>query len=162
MLQNQGFELIEPRSNRPFSIHQPESAWVVENGSLDLFLVDEVDGELSGARHPMFRMERGSVIFGLAETAGDAVLAAVPTPGTQLFHMPKNRLKSLLADTTAAGELLALLEEWVARLTACASLSQVPQLYEELIPGEMHETAEESRPIMPVKGVVWLEHQRGS
>lgn len=162
MLQNRGIELIEPRSNRPFSIHQPDSAWVVECGSLDLFLVDEVDGEFSGARHPMFRMERGSVIFGLAETAGDAVLAAVPTPETQLFHMPKNRLKSLLADTNAAGELLALLEEWVARLTACASLSQVPQLYEELIPGEVHETAEESRPIMPVKGVVWVEHQRGS
>ncbi len=135
---------------------------MVESGSLDLFLVDEMDGELSGARHTMFRMERGAVIFGLAEMAGDAVLAAVPTPGTQLFQMPKNRLKSLLADTNVVGELPALLEEWVARLTACASFSQVPQLYEELTPGEMHETAEESRPIMPVKGVVWVQHQSGS
>lgn len=162
ILKNQGVEVFEPRPNRPFSIHRPDSAWVIHSGNLDLFLVDVADGEPISARHSLFRVEQGSAVFGMCQTAVGSIVVAVATPGTQLSFLTQEHLRGFIADSSRTSDALALLDEWILRLAASAAVTAVPGLYTGLHPGETHETVDNSKPIMPVSGVLWIEHLCGS
>ena len=162
MLSRQPGEVFEPRSNRPFSIHRPESVWLVRSGNLDLFLVNVADGEPISARYPLFRVEEGSAVFGMRETALGSIVVAVATPSTQLLILKQDDLSSRIENSAHYADVPGLLEDWILRLGANASATAPPRLYADLKPGETHETDEDAKPILPVSGVVWIQHLYGS
>jgi len=159
-LKNQSGEVFEPRPNRPFSIHQPDSAWLVHSGSLDLFLVDVVDGEPIGARYPLLRIKEGSAVFGMCQTAHGSIVVAVATPGTQLSVLTQDRLRNVGSAHSTNG--LALLDDWILRLASGAAVTSPPRHYTDLQPSKIHEAMDSSKPILPMNGVLWIEHLCGS
>jgi NHLM bacteriocin system ABC transporter ATP-binding protein len=162
MLTKQAGEIFEPQSNRPFSIHQPNRAWLVRSGKLDLFLVSVVDGEFSGARFPLFRVEEGSAVFGMNEMALGAVVVAVATPGTQLLVLEQAYLNVERDGSSAPWEIPALLEDWILQIGACASAAATPRRYGHLQAGKTHTTDQDANPVFPTTGVMWIQHLVGS
>jgi NHLM bacteriocin system ABC transporter ATP-binding protein len=162
MLKNQSGEVFEPRSNQPFSIHRSDSAWLVHSGNLDLFLVDVADGEPAGARHPLLRVREGSAVFGMCKTALGSIVVAVATPGTQLSILTQDRLCNSIAGSAHTTEGLELLDDWISQLAASAALVAPPRHYAGLEPGQLHEAVNDAKPILPMRGVLWIEHLCGS
>lgn len=160
ILKNQACDVFEAPSNRPFSIHQPDSAWLVHSGNLDLFLVDVTDGEPAGARYPLFRVGAGSAVFGMRKTGLGSIVMAVATPGTQLSILTQGLLLSTGGSTHTTGNL-ALVDNWILQVAASAAAAAPPLDYAGLQPGQIHDIAE-SKPIFPVSGVLWIEHLCGS
>jgi ATP-binding cassette subfamily C protein len=159
-LKNQSGEVFEPRSNRPFSIHQPDTAWLVHTGSLDLFLVDVVDGEPMGARYPLLRVEEGFAVFGMGQRAVGPIVVAVATPGTQLSISPQHHLRDVRSQCTSNG--FTLLDDWIVRLATSAATVAPPRHYVDLQPGQIHDVVNGSKPILSMNGVVWIQHLSGS
>jgi NHLM bacteriocin system ABC transporter ATP-binding protein len=161
-LRNQTGELFEPRSNRPFSIHLPDSVWLVHSGNLDLFLVDVADGEPAGARYPLLRVGEGCAVFGMCNTAFGSVVVAVPTPGTQLSILSLNQLRASVASSAPCSNGFALLDDWILRLATSAAVGAPPRHYAGLQPGQIHDSMEDSKPVLPASGVLWIKHLCGS
>jgi len=162
ILDKQPGEVFEPRSNRPFSIHQPNCVWLVRSGTLDLFLVSAVDGECSSARFPLFRVEEGSAVFGMPEMALGAMVVAVATPGTRLLVLGQEYLGKQRDGSPHFVDVPVLLEDWILRVGASASTVAAPRLYAGLQAGETPTTDHDAKPIFPMSGVVWIEHRGGS
>ena len=156
--------LIEPPSNRPFSIHAPDSVWVVHAGKLDLFLVRSANGEFAGARHHIIRIEQGHAVFGMDPFDHcEAVIVASATPGTQLLCLPGSHFRELTRslDPAVAADASSLLEDWISCLAVVAAGAPPPKFFIELKAGAILEVPDETKPIMPAHGVIWIEHLRG-
>ena len=153
--------LMEPRPNQPFSIHSPEAVWFVHSGNVDLFLIDTVNGKPVSARYPLLRVEQGHAIFGICPRNGACVMA-VATPGTQLRCLTQDDLRSRTSDSTHGLDSIALVEDWILGLAATSALTAIPKLFSSLEPGNILEVSDNPKPILPVAGIVWVEHLQGS
>ncbi len=157
--------LLEPQPNHPFSIHAPDSIWILRSGKLDLFLVHAAIGELAGARHHVLRIEQGHAVFGMFPLEkSETAIVATATPGTQLLCFSQSRLRALAGrlDPEIGVDALTLLEDWILSLGAAASAAAPPKLFTELEAGASLEVTTEPKPIMPVKGILWVEHIQGT
>jgi ATP-binding cassette subfamily C protein len=157
--------LMEPRSNQPFSIHAPGAVWIVRSGKLDLFMVETSNGEPAGARHHVLRVEEGQAVFGMElipqiETA----IVATATPGTQLLYLPQAGFRDLAHRPTpeASADPIGLLEEWIENLGRAVSTAAPPKFFIELQAGEVLDVGGEQKPVMPTKGILWIEHSQGT
>src|SRR5256885_2254959 len=65
---------------------------------VDLFAVSLVDGKIDGARHHLFRVEKGEIILDLPATAhhpiGRAQVIAVGGPGAEVLILPRRQIES--------------------------------------------------------------------
>ena len=158
-------KLLEPQPNHPFSIHATESVWFVRSGKLDIFIVHAARGILAGARHHVLRVEQGHAVFGMCPVErSETAIVATATPGTQLLCVPQAHLRAL-AHTLDPGislDALTLLEDWILRLAAVASAAAPPKFVTECEAGAILEVPAEPKPIMPVKGILWVEHIQGA
>src|ERR1700720_2281795 len=85
-----------PASNSPFSLRDAGSVWIVERGKLDLFLVSGLNGQPTGARYPVMRVEEGEAVFGFGQTvAVNAQLIASAFPDTKLLRVPSSGFREL-------------------------------------------------------------------
>ncbi len=154
------------KPNQPFSIHVPDSVWLVESGKLDLFLVRSENGELAGARHHFVRVDEGRAVFGMASGGRDGtVIVATATPGTRLLCVSRDDL-SKLGQSLASEKVsdpLRLLEDWVETLgSAAASTAISPKYFTELEADSILEVTDPPKPIVPARGILWVEHLRGA
>ncbi len=165
ILSDDSSKVLEPRPNQPFSIHAPGSVWIVRSGKLDLFMAHATGGEFDGARHHILRVEQGHAVFGMASIEkSEASIAATATPGTKLLFLSQERLRELgrSPDPQIDADPLGLLEDWIATVSAAASIVAPPKSFVELKEGAALEAGDEPRPAMPTKGILWIEHLRGS
>lgn len=165
-LPDESSRLLEPEPNHPFSIHVPESVWIVKSGKLDLFLVRSVDGKLASARHHFLRVEQGSAVFGI--TSGgrrENTIVATATPDTRLLCVSRDDLseRGQSLNPEIASDLLSLLEGWIVNLgSAAASTAAMPKYFAELEADSILDVADPPKPIVPAKGILWVEHLRGT
>jgi NHLM bacteriocin system ABC transporter ATP-binding protein len=160
-----GGRLLEPQPNHPFSIQAPESVWIVRSGKLDIFMVHSANGELAGARHHVLRVEQGHAVFGMCPVElSETAIVATATPGTQLLCFSQSGLRALTCppDPEISADALTLLEDWIFSLGAAASAAAPPRIFIEFEPGAILEATSEPKPILPVKGILWLEHVQGA
>jgi NHLM bacteriocin system ABC transporter ATP-binding protein len=163
---NKSNTLLEPQPNRPFSIGIQDAVWIVQSGKLDLFLVHSANGEPAGARYHFLRVEQGQAVFAMCpDQRSETIIVATATPGTQLLCMSRETLQSLpqLLDSGNNPDSLSLLEDWIVGLGAAAvSGAPAPKLFSELESGAILDVTDEVKPILPIKGVLWVEHLQGS
>lgn len=143
-----------------FLIHDPEKVWLVEKGSVDLFLVRAENGEPAGARRHVMRVEAGKAICGFAATEGDQQLLACLAPETRLVETSQARLREMASSADSAGAV-ELLEEWITSFAAASSGQVPPKVSAALEPGKETSTVKESKPVFPREGVVWVKHLEG-
>lgn len=165
ILPDDSYRMFEPQPNNPFSIHATESIWFVRSGKLDIFIVHAASGILAGARHHVMRVEKRQAVFGIRPIEGsETAIVATATPGTQLLCVPLTHLRTLAPtlDPEISLDALTLLEDWILRLTAASSAAAPPNFFTECTTGTILEMPAEPKPVMPGKGILWVEHIHGA
>ena len=127
-------EAIVSAGNRPIGLDDPQIAYFVERGSLDVFLTEYEDDHTTSSFKHIVRVNAGRLVFGVG---GDSLIAvAKGLPGCQLRRV---RLDSLLRDDI--GEALAAqVDAWLAAFAAAVAADIEPRPHprsDQLIsPGE--------------------------
>ena len=105
--------------NRPVRFDDPDSAWFIERGTVDLFLVEFADGVEQAAPQHLLRRESGRLLPGVTPDGRDdddkgttLSLVAKGLPGTLLRRLPA----SLLSEVHPA-ELAEQTDTWLTDIT---------------------------------------------
>ena len=101
--------------NLPVDIGDPEFAWFIESGAVDLFLVERQDGVEQSAPQHMLRAEAGRLLPGTAPQDEGTSLEVVAKglPGTLLRRLPASRLDAVLRP-----ELVEQVDAWLVDISA--------------------------------------------
>lgn len=145
----------------PFLIHDPEKLWLVESGSVDLFLV-QTEGEVPmGARHHVLRVKQGKAIFGTTTPSSTSMrLLAAPTPDSCVLEFSRARLQDLSTSPAGKKHATQLLEDWITNFSRAATGDVLPKLFEFLEPGRPP-VLKEAKAVLPREGVVWVQLLEG-
>ena len=108
--------------NRPVAPDDPDSVWFIEQGTVNLFLVEFKDGVEQAAPQHMMRRETGGLLLGVApdEQDGDdgttLSLVAKGLPGTVLRRLPASKLSEV-----DPAELAEQVDTWLTEITDALS-----------------------------------------
>ncbi|MFZ5642328.1 MAG: NHLP bacteriocin export ABC transporter permease/ATPase subunit [Bacillota bacterium] len=146
-------------NNTSFLLDNPENIWLVCEGGVSVFSVPVAGGEAVGQRVHLFDVEAGQAMFGLGPCDGQKLgLLAVCNPDTRILRMEKSRFGEI---AKSRGELPgALLESWVAGLSAGICRDMPPKKYEILRAGQEVTVWEECF-LKPEEKVLWVKSKAG-
>ena len=105
-------------ANAPVSLSDPTVAWFVEDGAIDVFLVELSGEKVSSSFKHVLRAPAGRLLFSFPadESEDDAAMAAIGK------GLPGCRLRMLMVDTLLSGgvvdEVAEQLDEWVRDVLA--------------------------------------------
>ena len=146
-------EAVASAGNRPIGLDDPQIAYFVERGSLDVFLTEYEDGHTTSSFKHVLRAGPNRLVFGVG---GDSLIAvAKGLPGCQLRRV---RLESLLRDDIGEA-LVAQVDAWLAAFAAAVAADIAPRPHPHadrlLSPGERLD-AEAGYALIARKEVIWI------
>ncbi len=110
-------EPIAAAGNRPIRLDDPQRAWFVEQGELDVFLVEYRDGEpASGLKH-LLRAGRGCLAFCVGEWGGQLGTIAKGVPGSRVRQIRLEDLRGIGIDDALAAQV----DIWLSKFAAAVS-----------------------------------------
>ena len=104
--------------NLPVKLDDPDSVWFIDQGAVNLFLVEFKDGVEQAAPQHLLRRESGRLLLGAApderddEEATTLSLIAKGSPGTLLKRLPANLLSEI-----HPAELAEQIDTWLTAMT---------------------------------------------
>ncbi len=111
-------ESVPCAGNLPLKLDDPDSVWFIDQGAVNLFLVESKDGVEQAAPQHLMRRQSGSLLPGVAPDQRDhdedttLSLIAKGSPGTLLKRLPA----SLLSEAHPA-ELAEQIDTWLTAMT---------------------------------------------
>ena len=151
--------LVPCAGNLPLDMGDPSVAWFVEEGAVDLFLVESRDGVAQSAAQHMLRAESGRLLTGAAPHTEQSTLSLIAKglPGTMLRRLPVASLAAI-----GSAELAAHVDAWVTDVSAVLSrdVGSSPRAEIFIEPGEA--PAGGSGTIAARRGVVWVSVAKGT
>ena len=139
--------------NLPVDIGDPEFAWFIESGAVDLFLVERQDGVEQSAPQHMLRAESGRLLPGTAPQDEVTSLGVIAKglPGTVLRRIPASRL-----GTVRRSELAEQVDAWLVDISEMLvrDVTHQPRADALLEPGDAPTTR--SGTLAARRGVVWV------
>ncbi|MDE0031655.1 MAG: ATP-binding cassette domain-containing protein [Deltaproteobacteria bacterium] len=145
-------------ANLPVDLNDPGSVWFIDEGVVDLFLVEFRDGVEQAAPQHLLRCESGRLLWGVApdeqdDHRKDTTLRVIAKglPGTLLKRLPA----SLLSDVHPA-ELAAQTDTWLTAVTDTLSrlVSHLPRATALAEPGVTQTLGPCTLSVR--RGVVWV------
>ena len=113
-------EAVASAGNRPIGLDDPQIAYFVERGSLDVFLTEYEDDHTTSSFKHVLRVGPNRMVFGVG---GDSLIAvAKGLPGCQLRRV---RLESLLRDDIGEA-LVTQVDAWIAAFAAAVAADIEP------------------------------------
>lgn len=162
--------LINVEGRQPIPLTDPQTAWVVYTGRLDVFAVPLEQGKIAGVRRHLLRAEAGQVVLGLgaeSESPADGepnsqpvAFLAVGGPETRIVQVPRARLEELAQEPEFSAHVIRMLEGWVQGLAQALAVNLPPKESYQVQPGDA--TLEAHRPARALRGVIWVEPQGGN
>jgi NHLM bacteriocin system ABC transporter ATP-binding protein len=152
------------RPQHPLPIHDPESVWIVESGTADLFYVPLSDGLPAGPRRHVLRAHAGQAVFGFPQESAEGVTSGLllsPAPDAQLRRTELKYLKDPApgGSIRATGE--ALLCGWIHAISEAVAPDLPPQGYHRAEPGGTVRLPV-GKNALCLRGVVWIRHTKGT
>ena len=173
--------LIRAGSNSPVLLTDPQAAWVVYTGRIDVFLVPVEAGpdgggagRVVGTRQHLFRAQVGQAVLGVghaelrqmdASTTGTApsprvALMAVGDSGTQLLRVKRSTLAKFAQDPTFADQVISIIDGWVTGLSTSLARQSPPPDITVIEPGaEISLGAGQTA--HPNRNILWVKHLQG-
>ncbi|WP_428278457.1 ATP-binding cassette domain-containing protein [Candidatus Palauibacter sp.] len=157
-------ESVPCAGNLPVKLDDPYTAWFIDQGAVNLFLVEFRDGVEQAAPQHLLRRESGQLLPGVApdgprdEEDTTLSLIAKGSPGTVLIRLPA----SVLSEADPA-ELAEQTDTWLTAITDTLSrfASRLPRPTALATPGPMRTPAPCTLSVQ--RGVVWVsEPPRGT
>jgi ATP-binding cassette subfamily C protein len=142
-------------------VRSNESAWYVERGSVDVFLVADGGDKPAGARQYLFSVGAGQILaFPPIGAGSPEVLAVAPAPDTQYHVMGRAALLAALAAAPFGVTVTALLDQLVANIGAGLQ-RYVPPDSLTLRAGDRHAAATGGLMLAPETHGLWVELEQG-
>jgi ATP-binding cassette subfamily C protein len=163
-LRYRGGRLLNVEGNKPILLNDPESAWVVYSGTIDLFSVPVEGDTVVGTRTHLFRSDAGQLLLGIDGSAGesDVSLLVSGTPGTRILQLQRSKLLEMAENIEYESLIVSMLNDWVTALSLAVFNEILPKDYLLLEPGhELELNGGDPTTITPRKKVVWLYLNQG-
>ncbi|WP_159995563.1 NHLP bacteriocin export ABC transporter permease/ATPase subunit [Roseomonas sp. 18066] len=129
-------DAVAVAGNRPLLLDRADSAWLVLEGEVDLFLVPLEDGRPAGLRQHLFAIPAGGLLFGLdgSDLPAPVGLLAVGQVGSVVAELPVAALRAL----PDLPPLAAPVEAWARGLSLAMArpIAPRPRLVGQFRPGE--------------------------
>ena len=144
--------------NLPIQLDDPDSVWFIDEGAVDLFLVEFKDGVEQTAPQHLLRAESGRILPGIAPDEDDTTLSLIAKglPGTLLKRLPA----AVLSEVNPA-ELAAQADTWLTgvadTLSRYATYRPRPNALAE--PGRTRTLGPGTLSVR--RGVVWVSQPPG-
>ena len=151
--------------NTPFLLNDPESVWLIQSGTVEIFSVRVLEGQPSGSRYHFITSTTGDLLFGMdLEKYGQGLgLLAVGVVGTQVIQFPMAMFRQMAAAPELADEISPLIEKWVGGLSYAITKNVYPKpRVEVLIEPDSKVKLQDGKSARSKKGLVWLQYLEGS
>jgi len=145
--------------NTPVLLTDASSVWFVESGSVDVFSIRLSAGQPVGARAHFCSVPAGQLFFGI-EPAPDRALLAVGVVNTRLRRLPLAWWRELAGDPRHGAAVAALLDVWIASVSAGVTQDISPRTDLMLRPTSDLELARGTS-FRSRRGVLWLAVNKG-
>ncbi len=154
-----------PEGNRrQFLVNDPQSAWLVRNGFVDIFAMDAGDGQPDGVPRHLVRLQENDAFFGLDLTSSRMVLVAAKPPSAVVERKTLHEIIPSAGPHRVdydEGEGIAFLERWTSvLLTPIAALAE-SQLVQRMTPEDLICAEEQDTAVAASAGMLWAELERG-
>ena len=154
-------KLITLSGNEPFLLSGSDQVWLIYRGTVDIFGVQLVDGQPSGARYHLFRAQANQLLMGIDLEDQSVGLLASCTPETQVLRFSRERLKQQMEKPEHVPIIFHMVEAWIKALSSGITVPVKPKTYLPLEAGqevnlEAHQIARTAREL------VWVRHAAGS
>lgn len=151
-------EMIPCAGNSPVRLDDPNTFWVVVSGSVNVFLVELIDGVEQSKRQQLMRRDSGQILLPVAVKEADEKkdqsqfnVISKGMPGTFLKRMPIERLEDIQPE-----ELAATIDSWISQITnALSRFVDFPPRPTALAEPEM-ESDFDPCTLSTRRGVVWV------
>lgn len=154
-------ESVAVAGNRPIRLDDPEVAWYVEEGALDVFLVEHADGRAVSSSKHLLRAGEDRLVFGVGAKGPPLMVVAKGLPDTSLYRVAISALAEH-ADEELAGQV----DEWLTEFASAVATQIEPRpppdvLVDPATPGETLEAEAASVCSARRGGVVWVTNTGG-
>jgi NHLM bacteriocin system ABC transporter ATP-binding protein len=152
------------RMNEAFLIGDPDHLWYITSGQIELFVVQTHGDEFVGARTHFATFNPGSIILGMdfglhGQSSG---FLATSSDRTQIYKIPRNRLRSLARErdyTLGIGELINC---WLQAISASVARDVRPRPKpDEILSGGKEVRLARGGVARAKKGIVWIQVMKG-
>jgi ATP-binding cassette subfamily C protein len=152
--------VVAASGNKPVLLHDPELAWVVFSGYVEVFAVRVEDGQPVGPRRHLFRASAGEALFGMDLRGAQLGLLAIGATDTQLLRTRRTALARLVETPEFAPLIGRLVESWVKGLSASLAGDFPPRQFEVLEAGQARALSRSG--VVRSRGcVLWVRHEEG-
>lgn len=156
-------QLIQVEGNRPLLLNDPDSAWIVYSGTVDVFSVPVQADEVVGTRTHLFRSDTGQLLLGINDVDDRGVSLLVSgTPNTRVLKLKRTKLIELAEDPEYEGLIISMINDWITSVSMGVFNKLLPKEYTLVEPDQQHLLhVDELTTVTPKKGVVWLNIREG-
>ncbi|HEX6506168.1 MAG TPA: NHLP bacteriocin export ABC transporter permease/ATPase subunit [Chloroflexota bacterium] len=155
--------LLPLEGNRVLVLDDPDSAYAVFMGTVDIFSVRTEEGEVISPRRHVARLDPGQMFFGMGRDA-DAVemrLLASGVVETRVLRVPQAALRELAQEPEFADYVAATLDRWVTALSASIAMAIPPREPVQLEAKQRIEL-QPGQVVLPKEGVLWVRQTGGN
>ena len=136
----------ELTARSPLLLDDPGRGWRVVSGVVDVFVVELVDGEAGGRRHPLGTVGPDGALFGLRTQAGGLALLAIGRSGARVEPLDEVKLE--------ASERAGIAERWVEMLAATTPTAD--DRANVLLRAGQSVAVEEGATVTSLRGTAWI------
>ncbi len=150
-------EAIPCTGNQPLRIADPDMAWIVESGAVDVFGVEFSDGQTASAFKHMVRVPLGHLMFGYSGDHDTGLgLIAKGFPGTTVRPIPISELLNGLTDEVGQTVLVEQIDSWILKFAEAVArdIDPKPRPDHLLAPGSRIAA---SGTVSARHGILWLD-----
>lgn len=153
---------LEGGGNHPMTLDDPESAYLVQSGKMDIFAVPTSSSMGTRTRTHLLRVGKGHVLFGVDCNAPGVgmELVGVGVPGTKLRRLELSRLQQLAIEPALSRSIKMLVERWLTTLLAVPLGRLIPKDTRVLEPGK-EIVVNQGQKVVSRKGWLWVKHLDG-
>ena len=146
--------IVPCAGNQPLDMSDPSSAWFVEEGAVDLFLVEHRGGVRLAAPEHVVHAGRGRLVPGVAPQSDGTTLSLIAKglPGTFLRRIPLARLAE-----TGHRELATLVDAWITDLSALLSRDVEDRPRADILVEAGQAAPDGVGTVSARRGVAWVE-----
>jgi ATP-binding cassette subfamily C protein len=147
-------DLLTLNGSEPFLL-KSGSAWIVYNGSVDLFSVRLENGVPTGRRQHFNRLHTDQLMVGVDSEASGVGLLAVCAPETQLLRLRTARLETFGAQVEYADLVATLVEDWTRTLSRGIA-PDVPPKDVQRLEANSRTPVDAEVAVSSARGLVWV------
>jgi NHLM bacteriocin system ABC transporter ATP-binding protein len=145
----------------PLLLNDPQTVWIIQDGTMGLFTVPVKDGTPAGARRYLCSIGPGQALFGTTPAPEESfALLAVPLADIRLWQVSRKALQEQFTSDHAA--TVALLEGWIAALDVTLPRLSLARSHVQAAPAQKY-TLGAGASIQPEpRTMTWLHLLQGS